>query len=148
MIVVDFGGGTLDVAHVDESGFLRKPWGEPALGGRLFDDLFFRWLIDQNPGLELSPNEAMFAWQHECRQLKENFSNRWRTEGPEMKGFKGKVDLGEGERLSPRRLGRRVPQAGPALPADRRRTGILPGPRRELGGVRRPGRGGPARLGQ
>ncbi len=96
VIVVDFGGGTLDVAHVDESGFLRKPWGEPALGGRLFDDLFFRWLIDQNPGLELSPNEAMFAWQHECRQLKENFSNRWRTEGPEMKGFKGKVDLGRG----------------------------------------------------
>ena len=47
--MVDFGGGTLDVALLDQHG-LRDPWGDPTLGGRLFDDLFFQWLLDQNPG--------------------------------------------------------------------------------------------------
>ena len=40
VVVVDFGGGTLDMALVDENG-VREPWGDPIVGGRLFDDLFY-----------------------------------------------------------------------------------------------------------
>ena len=46
IVVIDFGGGTLDVAVVDAKG-LREPWGDTSLGGRLFDDLFYQWLADQ-----------------------------------------------------------------------------------------------------
>src|SRR4029077_5905616 len=49
VVVVDFGGGTLDMALVDERG-VREPWGNPIVGGRLFDDLFYQWVLDQNPG--------------------------------------------------------------------------------------------------
>jgi hypothetical protein len=70
VVVVDFGGGTLDVALVSAAG-LREPWGDSVLGGRLFDDLFFQWLCDQNPGLAIDDPEALVVWQRECRELKE-----------------------------------------------------------------------------
>jgi hypothetical protein len=76
VVVVDFGGGTLDVALVNAKG-LREPWGDPALGGRLFDDLFYQWLRDQNPGLTVAPHDELFMWQVKCQELKENFSQRW-----------------------------------------------------------------------
>ncbi len=66
VVVVDFGGGTLDVALLDQHG-LRDPWGDPTLGGRLFDDLFFQWLLDQNPGKAIDPGDVMFVWQLTCR---------------------------------------------------------------------------------
>jgi hypothetical protein len=94
VVVIDFGGGTLDVALLDQRG-LREPWGDPTLGGRLFDDLFFQWLLDQNPGKEIDPVDLMVAWQVSSRELKENFSRRWQQVGDEMNDFKAKVTIGE-----------------------------------------------------
>jgi hypothetical protein len=94
VVVVDFGGGTLDVALLDQRG-LRRPWGDPTLGGRLFDDLFFRWLLDQNPGKSIDPGNLMFAWQVTCRELKEDFSRRWQAIGEGMDDFRKRVAIGE-----------------------------------------------------
>jgi molecular chaperone DnaK len=93
VVVVDFGGGTLDVALMDQHG-LRDPWGDPTLGGRLFDDLFFQWLLDQNPGKSVDPGDLMFVWQLTCRELKEDFSRRWARMGP-TDDFRKRVPIGD-----------------------------------------------------
>lgn len=80
VVVVDFGGGTLDLALVDPLE-MRVPWGDTALGGRLFDDLFYQWLLEQNPGKSLSAEDRPFFWQVLCRRLKENFSRAWARKG-------------------------------------------------------------------
>jgi len=81
--VVNFGGGTLDVAWLDARHGLRTPWGDPTLGGRLFDDLFYQWLLDQNPELNLNVRDRVYVWQGPCRELKERFSDHWKEEGEE-----------------------------------------------------------------
>lgn len=85
VVVVDFGGGTLDVAWLDARHGLRAPWGDPALGGRLFDDLFYQWLLEQNPGLDLGERDRAYVWLGLCRDLKERFSVCWEREGPDAK---------------------------------------------------------------
>lgn len=75
-LVVDFGGGTCDFALLVRGEILHS-WGDMHLGGRLFDDLFYQWFIEQNP-------EAVAAMRREraeffvlavrCRELKEKFS--------------------------------------------------------------------------
>ena len=94
VVVVDFGGGTLDVALLDQHG-LRDPWGDPTLSGRLFDDLFFQWLLDQNPGNAIDAGDVMFVWQLTCRELKEDFSRRWARMGP-TDDFRKRVAVGDG----------------------------------------------------
>lgn len=78
VLVVDFGGGTCDFA------FLRglkveHSWGDMSYGGRLFDDLFFQWFVDENPGLlarlEEKGDEYYVHWLL-CREAKEAFSRR------------------------------------------------------------------------
>jgi hypothetical protein len=93
VVVIDFGGGTLDIALVDAQG-LRAPWGDLLLGGRLFDDLFYQWLLDQNPGLSIDPLDQMFVWQVTCRELKEDFSRRWAERGP-TDDFQKRVAVGD-----------------------------------------------------
>ncbi|WP_295390033.1 Hsp70 family protein [uncultured Thiodictyon sp.] len=75
-LVVDFGGGTCDFALLVR-GEVMHSWGDMHLGGRLFDDLFYQWFIEQNP-------DAVAAMQREraeffvlavrCREAKEKFS--------------------------------------------------------------------------
>jgi hypothetical protein len=62
---------------------LSVPWGDAALGDRPFDDLFYQWLLEQNPGLELSERDQWYVWQVTCRELKERFSSHWKAEGPD-----------------------------------------------------------------
>jgi molecular chaperone DnaK (HSP70) len=50
ILVIDFGGGTCDFAFL-QSLQVSHSWGDMELGGRLFDDLFFQWLLEQNPGV-------------------------------------------------------------------------------------------------
>jgi hypothetical protein len=95
VVVVDFGGGTLDLALVTAEAGLRAPWGEPVLGGRLFDDLFYQWLIDQNGAFEIDEREKLVVWQKECRELKESFSRRWAMVGDGMADFKFRIDVGD-----------------------------------------------------
>ena len=76
VLVVDFGGGTCDFAFL-EGGRAVHAWGDMSLGGRLFDDLFFQWLLDSNPGLEEELNargSAYFIHSLLCREVKEFFS--------------------------------------------------------------------------
>jgi hypothetical protein len=95
VVVVDFGGGTLDLALVTAEDGLRAPWGEPVLGGRLFDDLFYQWIVDQNGRFDIDEKEALVVWQKECRELKESFSRRWAMIGDGMNDFKFRIDVGE-----------------------------------------------------
>jgi len=85
LLVVDFGGGTCDFAFVMR-GEVRHSWGDMRLGGRLFDDLFFQWFVDENPGaletIRKAGNE-FFVHSYLCRETKEFFSRtmvRDRTE--------------------------------------------------------------------
>ena len=75
-LVVDFGGGTCDFALVVH-GEIKHSWGDMHLGGRLFDDVFFQWLIEQNPdapdAMRAEHAEFFVLW-FLCRQVKEKFS--------------------------------------------------------------------------
>ncbi len=75
-LVVDFGGGTCDFALLG-GGEVLHSWGDMHLGGRLFDDLFYQWFIEQNPGaIKAMREEAaeFFVLAIRCRELKEKFS--------------------------------------------------------------------------
>ncbi|MDR3135109.1 MAG: rod shape-determining protein [Deltaproteobacteria bacterium] len=75
-LVVDFGGGTCDFALM-RRGEVVGSWGDLELGGRLFDDLFYQWFLEQNPGLAKSlksERREFYVWSYCCRRLKEDFS--------------------------------------------------------------------------
>ncbi|MDR3205202.1 MAG: rod shape-determining protein, partial [Deltaproteobacteria bacterium] len=75
-LAVDFGGGTCDFALLS-GGEVSAGWGSWELGGRLFDDLFYQWFGEQNPGLLESlerERRAFYVWSYLCRKLKEDFS--------------------------------------------------------------------------
>ena len=70
--VVDFGGGTCDFAVMD-GGRIVSAWGEPALGGRLFDDLFFQWFLDENPKMLdalRKDGREIFTLLEDCKEIK------------------------------------------------------------------------------
>jgi len=85
LLVVDFGGGTCDFAFLYR-GNVRHSWGDMRLGGRLFDDLFFQWFLDENPdAAEAIRKDGSEYFMHFClcREIKEFFSRtmaRDRTE--------------------------------------------------------------------
>ena len=76
VLIVDFGGGTCDFA------FLRSlqechSWGDMELGGRLFDDLFFQWFLEQNPSALADIDrmgDTYYVHSFLCREVKEFFS--------------------------------------------------------------------------
>jgi hypothetical protein len=76
LLVIDFGGGTCDFAFL-RRGEVKHSWGSMSLGGRLFDDLFFQWFIEDNPGaLEALRKDGAEGYVQSwvCREIKENFS--------------------------------------------------------------------------
>ncbi len=76
ILVVDFGGGTCDFAFL-QSLQVSHSWGEMELGGRLFDDLFFQWFLEQNPGALKAMEKAgdtYYVHSYLCREVKEFFS--------------------------------------------------------------------------
>lgn len=77
VMIVDFGGGTCDFTSM--TGFeTRASWGDMLLGGRLFDDLFFRVFLEQNPSAQQlieDNHDQHFIQFYECKQAKEEFSN-------------------------------------------------------------------------
>ena len=77
VLVLDFGGGTFDAALL-EGLEVKDGWGDWAMGGRLFDDLFYQILVQANPGLvNLSedPGKEYFVHWYWSRVLKEGFSD-------------------------------------------------------------------------
>ena len=76
ILVIDFGGGTCDFAFL-QSLQVSHSWGDMELGGRLFDDLFFQWLLEQNPGVLRMMEKAgdtYYVHSYLCREVKEFFS--------------------------------------------------------------------------
>jgi hypothetical protein len=75
-LVIDFGGGTCDFAFL-RRGEVVSGYGNMSLGGRLFDDLFYQWFLEQNPGIEekiIAERREYYVWSYLCRVLKEDFS--------------------------------------------------------------------------
>ena len=85
VLFVDFGGGTCDFAFLCRLE-VRHSWGDFELGGRLLDDLFFQWFLEQNPSAldAMKQNgDIYYAHSYLCREAKELFSRtmaRDRTE--------------------------------------------------------------------
>ncbi|MBN1998193.1 Hsp70 family protein, partial [candidate division KSB1 bacterium] len=81
ILVVDFGGGTCDFAFMKGLD-VSKAWGNMLLGGRLFDDLFFQWYLNQNYGalkkLVKQGDDYIVHWIG-CRRAKEYFSTAMRV---------------------------------------------------------------------
>ena len=76
ILVVDFGGGTCDFALL-QSLQVSHSWGDMELGGRLFDDLFFQWFVEQNPQVFKAMEKAgdtYYVHSYLCREVKEFFS--------------------------------------------------------------------------
>ncbi len=75
-LAVDFGGGTCDFAFL-RNGKIKAAWGDMHLGGRLFDDLFYQWLLESNPDayrLIKADTKEFFVSTYLCREIKESFS--------------------------------------------------------------------------
>ena len=101
VLVVDFGGGTLDLSTVDRGG-VKEPWGDPNLGGRLFDDLFFQWVVDSSQVnlSDFSKTELFGIWWIHCRRMKETFSRRWnRKQTDAFCDFKNHIEIGDGRKF-------------------------------------------------
>ncbi len=81
-LVVDFGGGTCDFAILQKGKILHS-WGDMLLGGRLFDDLFYEWILEQIQKTDptkteqnlINNNEDYYVRTVLSRQLKEEFSD-------------------------------------------------------------------------
>ncbi|HEC68275.1 MAG TPA: hypothetical protein ENI35_05665 [Candidatus Desulfofervidus auxilii] len=77
VLIIDFGGGTCDFAFM-YNGEPQHSWGDMELGGRVFDDLFFQWFLEQNPKALKKIQEGHqehFVLFYECREAKEHFSD-------------------------------------------------------------------------
>jgi hypothetical protein len=89
ILVIDFGGGTCDVAYLLRLD-IRHASGDPLLGGRLFDDLFYQWFCEVNPDAVSKFREAgdsyYIHWVR-CREMKEAFSNTMRRSREEKFHF-------------------------------------------------------------
>jgi hypothetical protein len=76
ILVIDFGGGTCDFALL-QSLQVTHSWGDMELGGRLFDDLFFQWFVEQDPAALSAMEKAgdtYYVHSYLCREVKEFFS--------------------------------------------------------------------------
>ena len=89
ILVIDFGGGTCDAAFMLRLDVKHK-FGDPILGGRLFDDLFYQWFLEQNPDVEDkfdNSGDSYFLHWVKCREMKETFSNTMRKRRNEVFKF-------------------------------------------------------------
>ncbi len=78
VLIIDFGGGTCDFTVMSRLK-IEHSWGDMELGGRLFDDLFFQWFLEQNPDAlnKIRENgDEFYVLYVKCKEIKESFSRR------------------------------------------------------------------------
>ncbi len=78
VLVVDFGGGTLDCSYLKDFR-VRQVWGSNVLGGQLLDDCLYQLFLKQNPGVDKAfRDEAVEQYIRYIlfREIKEKYSNR------------------------------------------------------------------------
>src|SRR6056297_2211762 len=76
VLVIDFGGGTLDLAYI-KNFKIQKVWGSPLIGGILFDDLFYNLFLEQNPSVQsIVESEGLSGYLRTVlfKSLKEKYS--------------------------------------------------------------------------
>ena len=86
ILVVDFGGGTCDFTFMYR-GKVQYSWGDMSLGGRVFDDLFFQWFLEENPDAYaqmVENGDEFFIHWSVCREMKEKFSQTMTRDRTEM----------------------------------------------------------------
>ncbi len=96
VLVIDFGGGTFDAAYLRD-GEVQQHWGNPMLGGRLFDDLFYQWFLDQQNGEAtrqemLADGTLSYLRTFGFRRLKERFSAAWTHQ--QLERFRERITVG------------------------------------------------------
>ncbi|TNE45163.1 MAG: hypothetical protein EP343_28245 [Deltaproteobacteria bacterium] len=96
VLVIDFGGGTFDAAYLRD-GEVQEHWGNPMLGGRLFDDLFYQWFLDQQNGEDtrqemLADGTLSYLRTFGFRRLKERFSVAWTNQ--QLERFRERITVG------------------------------------------------------
>ncbi len=89
IVVFDWGAGTFDLTLLRAGQIkIHSNWGSAVYGGRLFDDLFFQWMLDiaENNGhrkdveeLNRRPVERRYLHGFICREIKESFSAAYAT---------------------------------------------------------------------
>jgi hypothetical protein len=112
IVVFDWGAGTFDmtVLRARHLAYERQnSWGSTLYGGRLFDDLFYQWLLDNAGEAGRGADVARLASETTdraillgltCREIKEKFSRSLGANGPEEPWANaspvsvGSVDLG------------------------------------------------------
>ncbi len=74
-LIIDFGGGTCDFVWINQ-GNIKDSWGSNELGGRLFDDLFFQLIKEQNTDINtLNRSDLHFIRYLKSKEAKEKFSH-------------------------------------------------------------------------
>jgi molecular chaperone DnaK len=95
IVVFDWGAGTFDMTvlragRMDLEG--SKTWGSTVYGGRLFDDLFYQWLLemaekrgrhDELKKLSDQPVDRAVLLGLTCRKIKEGFSRHYSSQSSE-----------------------------------------------------------------
>src|SRR5689334_8491645 len=110
IVVFDWGAGTFDMTvlragRLDFEG--SKTWGSTTYGGRLFDDLFYQWLLDmaEKRGrhedikkLADHPVDRAVLLGLTCRKIKEGFSRHYSSQSSERPWtWSSPLVLGTGE---------------------------------------------------
>jgi hypothetical protein len=78
ILVIDFGGGTLDCSYLKDFR-VRRTWGSNVLGGQLIDDCLFQRFENQNNGISTDvEEEAIESYLRLIlfKNIKEKYSNR------------------------------------------------------------------------
>src|ERR1051325_5841144 len=110
VVIFDWGAGTFDmtVLHSGRPEFgAADIWGSSLFGGRLFDDLFYQWLLDiaraeSREGdlkkLDERPIEREYLHGSTCREIKEDFSRFYSANPPDTQwAWRNPVLLGAGQ---------------------------------------------------